>query len=63
MKYDGRLYTQAEVDNMIHSLRSLIEASKLLNLEYNGRSDCKNCSLQEQLAEELDKFEKLKTQP
>ena len=61
MNYDGRLYTQAEVDDLIRSLHSLIEASKLINLEYNGRSDSKNCSVQEQLLEALDKFEKTKT--
>ncbi|NCU38817.1 hypothetical protein EOL96_07250 [Candidatus Saccharibacteria bacterium] len=32
-------------------LKALIEASEKINLEFNGRPDCKNCSLQEQLAE------------
>ena len=32
-------------------LKALIKASKKLNLEFHGRPDCKNCSLQEQLAE------------
>ena len=32
-------------------LKALIEASEKLNLEFHGRPDCKNCSLQEQLAE------------
>lgn len=32
-------------------LKALIEASEKLNLELHGRPDCKNCSLQEQLAE------------
>ena len=32
-------------------LKALIEASEKLNLEFHGRPDCKNCALQEQLAE------------
>ena len=32
-------------------LKALIEVSEKLNLEFHGRPDCKNCALQELLAE------------
>ena len=53
--------SQADVDRVMAyitanytpntKLKALIEASEKLNLEFHGRPDCKNCSLQEQLAE------------
>lgn len=35
------------------TIKNLIEAAKILNLELHGREDCKNCALMEQLEEML----------
>ena len=40
------------------TIKALIEAAKILNLELHGREDCKNCALLEQLETLIDKKEK-----
>jgi len=53
--YDELDFKEDILDNYIkkESIKALIEAAKILNLELHGREDCKNCALMEQLEEML----------
>lgn len=38
---------------LLHELKIILEAHKMLMLEQNGRPDCKNCALAETIQERI----------
>lgn len=42
-----------ELQEMKATLRAICDAAEMINLEHNGRPDCKNCALLETIREKL----------
>jgi len=49
-------YTTAKINEVLDAVEELCQEAEGVNLEHNGRPDCKNCSLLENLEDKLSQI-------